>query len=57
LVFDSTKLNLVKSGGKDAGDQTMHTDQVGMNLWGHYDDQKVVSREKKIEADYCFWQI
>lgn len=35
----------------------MHTDQVGMNLWGHYDDQKVVSREKKIEADYCFWQI
>ncbi len=57
LIFDSTKANLAKNAGKLVGDGTKHTDQEGMNLWGHYETQKIVSKPNRIDAEYCYWQI
>jgi len=28
-----------------------------MNIWGHYETQKIVSKQKRIDADFCFWKI
>lgn len=56
-VFNSSMLNLAKNARKIEGDTTAHKDQEGMMLWGHYDTQKIVSKQNKIEAKYCYWQI
>lgn len=56
-VFNSSKPNLAKYAGRLENDETMHKDQVDMNLWGHYEVQKIVSKQKKIQADICYWLL
>jgi len=57
VIFDSSKLNQAMTAGKDETDLTTHTDQVGMDIWGHYDTQTIVSKQKRIDADICYWKI
>jgi Sec-independent protein translocase protein TatA len=56
-VFDSTKPNLAKNAGRLENDETMHKDQVDLTLWGHYETQKIVSKQKRINAEYCYWLL